>query len=344
MYMRAGTSKGPFLDLRDFPEDEQRRNALLLRMMGTPHKSQVDGIGGATPVTSKVVMVKPSSRSGVDVDYLFAQVGIDQAIVDTRPTCGNMMTGIGPFAIERGWVTPTGNVTTVRVYSLNTDAYIEIDVQTPDDQVNYTVGDAAIHGVPGTSAPIWMRWFDVGGATTGHLLPTGNLRDVIQGVEVSVIDAANLIMLLTAEQLGLSGTEREETFQSGSDLMIQIESIRREAGKLAGLGDVTDGVLPRIGILSKATSGGAVMSQYLTPRTLHPSHAVSGAIGVAVGCKLQGSVIDDVFSDNGEEKERIVIEHQAGSIPVDIGVEQTGIVNAGVLRTARKLMDGFVYV
>ena len=344
MYMRAGTSKGPFLDLRDFPEDEVKRNAMLLRMMGSPHKTQVDGIGGATPVTSKVVLVRPSSHDGVDVDYLFAQVGIEQAVVDTRPTCGKMMTGIGPFAIERGWVTPDGEETTVRVYSLNTNAYIEIDVQTPAKKVNYTAGNAAIHGVPGTSAPIWMRWYDVGGATTGHVLPTGNARDTIQGIDVSIVDAANLILLIPAEQLGLRGTEREEVFQPGSDFMIHLESIRREAGMLAGMGDVSESVLPRIAILSAASSGGAVMSQYLTPHTLHPSHAVSGAIGVATGCKIRGSVVQNVFTDNGEDKERIVIEHQAGVIPVDIEVGKTQKVNAGVLRTARKLMDGYVYV
>ncbi len=345
--MRAGTSKGPFLDLRDLPAEEKAREAVLLRLLGSPDSRQVDGIGGATPVTSKVVMVRPSKKSGIDVDYLFAQVDINKPFVDTKPTCGNMMTGIGPFAIEQGWVKPALEETIVRVYSLNTGAYIEIMVPTPAGKVNYTDGEAVIHGVPGTAAPIWMQWYDVGGATTGSLFPTGRKKDIIKRVAVSVVDAANLIMLMTAESLGLSGEEKEEAFEPGGRRMKFIESIRREAGVLAGLGDVSESVLPRVGILSPAKADGSVKSQYLTPHTLHPSHAVSGAIGVATGCKVPGTVAEGVCRQNGLAAERLVIEHQAGVIPVDLEIEsregEIRVVKAGVLRTARKIMEGYLY-
>jgi 4-oxalomesaconate tautomerase len=345
--MRAGTSRGPFLDLRDLPTDIAERDKVLLKIMGSPDKNQIDGIGGATFVTSKVVMVQPSEREGIDVDYLFAQVIIDKPIVDTNPTCGNMMSGVAPFAIEQGWVKATHPETTVMVYNFNTDSTIEMVVQTPNGEVNYTDGDFAIDGVPGTGAPIVMNAFGIAGGATGKLFPTGKQREVIHGIDVSIVDAGNLMLLLKAEDIGLTGLEDEAFFEQNVELMQRIEAIRLEAGLLAGMGDVSDSVLPKVGILSKARVGGTVKSQYLTPHSLHPSHAVSGATCIGAAAKCKGTIAADLASVGEEDREKIVVEHPSGVIPVQIHVSGKGddftVISAGTLRTARKIMDGNVY-
>ncbi len=346
-YMRSGTSRGPFLDLQDLPSDVQARDAILLKIMGSPDKKQVDGLGGGITVLSKVVMVQPSERKGVDVDYLFAQVFIDKPIVDTKPTCGNMMTGVGPFAIEKGWIKATHPETRVRVYNFNTDSRIEIVVQTPNREVDYCGGDFCIDGVKGTGSPILMNMFEPVGGATGRLFPTGKRKEMIQGVEVSIVDAGNLMLLIKATDLGLTGLEDKAFFAEHEELMAQIESIRLEAGLRAGLGDVSESVLPKVGLLYKACVGGTIKSQYLTPRTLHPTHAVSGAVCIGTAAKAKGTVAAELAKVTDDNFERIVIEHPSGVIPVEIEVSGEGedftVVKAGTLRTARKIMDGFVY-
>lgn len=346
-FMRAGTSKGPFLDLRDLPLKETSRDEILLKIMGSPDKKQIDGIGGAAFVTSKLVMVQPSERPGIDVDYLFAQVIIDKPIVDTKPTCGNMMSGVAPFAVEKGWVTPTSPETTVMVYNFNTQSTIEMLVQTPNGKVNYTDGNLKIDGVPGNGAPILMRMSDVAGGATGKLFPTGNRKDVIHELEVSVVDAGNLMMLVKATDLGLTGLEDSTFFEENKNLMSRIESLRVEAGLKAGMGDVSESVLPKVGILSAPRAGGNIKSQYLTPRFLHPTHAVSGAVCIGTAIKAAGTVAAEVATVSTALKEKIIVEHPSGVIPVEMEVAGVGdeftVVKAGTLRTARKLMDGYVY-
>ena len=345
--MRAGTSRGPFLDLRDLPSNSEERDQILLKIMGSPDKKQIDGLGGAVSVTSKVVMVQPSQREGIDVDYLFAQVFIDQAIVDTKPTCGNMMSGVAPFAVEQGWVKATHPETKVKVYNFNTDSTIEMLVQTPNGQVNYTKGDFSIDGVAGTGAPILMNLSNIAGGATGKLFPTGNRRDTINGLDVSLVDAGNMMMLVKAEDLGLTGLEDKAFFAGNEALMARIETTRREAGVKAGMGDVSNSVLPKVGILSKARVGGTIKSQYLTPHALHPTHAVSGAVCIGTASKAAGTVAADLAVVNDQHFEKIIIEHPSGVIPVNIEVSGEGeaftVVTAGTLRTARKLMDGYVY-
>jgi len=344
--MRAGTSRGPFLDLRDLPNDISDRDKILLKIMGSPDKKQIDGLGGAAFVTSKVVMVQPSEREGIDVDYLFAQVIIDKPIVDTKPTCGNMMSGVAPFAIEKGWVKPTHPETKVMVYNFNTQSTIEMVVQTPNGTITYA-GDFAIDGVPGTGAPILMNMTGIDGGATGKLFPTGNRRDTINGLEVSVVDAGNLMVLFKAEDLGLTGLEDKAFFENNNELMAKIEAIRCEVGSKIGMGDVSESVLPKVGILSKARFGGTIKSQYLTPRFLHPTHAVSGAVCIGTACKAKGTVAADLANVNGEAFEKIILEHPCGVIPVNIEIEGEGdnfmVKIAGTLRTARKIMDGYVY-
>ena len=346
-YMRAGTSRGPFLDLRDLPDDPGERDKVLLRIMGSPDAKQIDGLGGATVITSKVVMVQPSAREGIDVDYLFAEVFIDQPIVDSKPTCGNMMTGVGPFAVERGWVEANDPETRVMIYNFNTDSTIEVVLQTPNKMINYCYGDLEIDGVPGTGAPVLMNLYNLAGGATSKLFPTGSRKDMINNVAVSIVDAGNLMVLLAAEELELTGREDRIFFEEDNGLMTKIETIRLKAGLLAGLGDVSNCVLPKVGILSPPLKSGTIKSQYFTPHALHPSHAVSGAICISTACKAKGTVADEIARLGNEAQDTIIVEHTCGVLPVQILVTGVGddftVVKAGILRTARKIMDGFVY-
>lgn len=346
-FMRAGTSRGPFLDLRDLPTDIKKRDSILLKIMGSPDPRQIDGLGGTETVTSKVVMVQPSKRKGVDVDYLFAQVDINNPIVDTTPPCGNMMAGVGPFAIEKGWVKATIPETKVMVYNINTNSIIEEIVQTPNGFVTYN-GDTKIDGVPGTAAPVVMNLYDQVGGKTGKLFPTGKVKEQINGTEVTLMDAGMPMVLIKASDLGLTGSEDAAFFEKEKALMEKIEKIRLEAGKLMGFGDVKESVLPKVGILSKPQFGGNhIKSQYLTPHTLHPAHAVTGAICISTALKIKGTVAAETGIANEAGTEVIIIEHPSGVIEIKVEMEtingQLTLKKAGTLRTVRKIMDGNVY-
>jgi 4-oxalomesaconate tautomerase len=345
-YMRGGTSKGPFFDMRDLPADVKKRNDILLKVMGSPDATQIDGLGGTVTVTSKVVMAMPSTRKGIDVDYLFAQIDIKNPVVDTTPPCGNMMAGVGPFAIEKGWVKATIPETKVMVYNINTKSIIEEIVQTPNGVVEYN-GNMKIDGVPGTAAPVVLNLFDQVGGKTGKLMPTGKIKEQIQGIDVTLLDAGSTMMLVKASDLGMDGTEGSDFFEKNKDLMKKIEAMRMEAGQRMGLGDVTNSVLPKVGILSKPRGSGNITSRYLTPHTLHPSHAVTGAICIGTALKIKGSVAAEVGTTNGQPTEMIVIEHPAGVIEVNIEIEQKGesinVKKAGTIRTVRKIMTGTVF-
>lgn len=347
MYMRGGTSKGPFFDMRDLPQDINERNKFLLKVMGSPDVKQIDGLGGTVTVTSKVVMAQPSTRKGIDVDYLFAQIDIENPVVDTTPPCGNMMAGVAPFAIEKGWVKATIPETKVMVYNINTKSVIEEIVQTPKGKVEYN-GTMHIDGVPGTAAPVVMNLFDQVGGKTGKLMPTGKIKEQIQGIDVTLLDAGSTMVLIKASDLGMDGTEGEDFFKKNKALMTKIENIRLEAGQRMGLGDVKESVLPKVGILSKPRKQGSnITSRYLTPHTLHPSHAVTGAICIGTALKIKGSVASEVAVTNGQDKEMIVIEHPSGVIEVNIELEKKGdVINVkkvGTVRTVRKIMEGKVY-
>jgi 4-oxalomesaconate tautomerase len=346
-YMRGGTSKGPFFDKRELPSNRKDRDAILLKVMGSPDHNQIDGLGAAVTVTSKVVMAEPSKRPNIDVDYLFAQVDIDNPIVDTLPPCGNMMAGVGPFAIEKGWVKATIPETRVRIFNINTNSVIEEIVQTPNGKVEYS-GNAQIDGVPGTAAPIIMNLSDQVGGKTGKQLPTGKFKEIINGIEVSIIDAGSLMVLIKAKDLGLVGSENKAFFDENKELMKKLEAIRLEAGLRAGMGDVSESVLPKIGILSSPSDvKHNIRSLYLTPKTLHPSHAVTGAICVGAALKLKGTVASEVGKENGELREFVIIEHIAGVIEVNIEMKNTDkglqLDKAGTLRTVRKIMEGYVF-
>lgn len=346
-YMRGGTSKGPFFDKRDLPSNKQERDAIILKVMGSPDERQIDGLGAAVTVTSKVVMAEPSKRPGIDVDYLFAQVDILNPIVDTLPPCGNMMAGVGPFAIEKGWVKATIPETRVMIYNINTNSTIEEIVQTPNGKVKYD-GDTHIDGVPGTAAPVILNLFDLVGGKTGKQFPTDKTKEIINGVEVTIIDAGQTMVLLKAQDVGMKGDEDEAFFVRNKELMGKLEAIRLEAGRRAGMGDVKDNVLPKIGILSAPKDPKHnIQGRYLTPKTLHPSFAVTGSIAVGTALKVKGTVAAEVGKENGQNRELVIIEHPSGVIEANIEMKQkeNGLLleKAGTIRTVRKIMEGYVF-
>ncbi|MGB7300271.1 MAG: 4-oxalomesaconate tautomerase [Burkholderiaceae bacterium] len=347
VFMRGGTSRGPFLMASDLPADPATRDAVLLRIMGSPDARQIDGLGGATTVTSKVAIVSPSQRPDADIDYLFAQVDIDQNKVDTAPTCGNMLAGVAAFAIEEGLVSATPGTTELVVHNVNTGSLIDAVVRTPDGYVTYE-GDCAIAGVPGTAAPIDLRFRNISGSKTGALLPTGNLRDIIDAVEVTCFDAAMPMVLANAASFGLTACEANDEITANSVFMAKMQSIRHQAGKLMGLGDVTESVIPKFGIVAPPRNGGHFSSRYLTPWQCHPAYAVSGSICASACAAMPGTVVADVVKADNRFPNVVEIEHPSGSIEVSLKTTGSGdqfeVISGGALRTARRLMDGNVYV
>jgi 4-oxalomesaconate tautomerase len=346
IFMRGGTSRGPYFKAEDLPKDVAARDRVLLAAMGSPDPRQIDGLGGADTLTSKVAIVSKSARPGVDLDYLFAQVDIGKPIVDTNPSCGNMLAGVAPFGIETGMIAAQDGETRVMIYNVNTEARIEAVVQTPGKSVQYT-GDARIDGVPGTAAPIILNFMDVVGSISGKLLPTGNVRDVINGIEVTCIDVAMPMIMMRAKDFGLTGTEGRAEINPNKELFAKIEPIRRKAGEMMGFGDVTDKVIPKVGLLSAPRDGGTITSRYLTPHALHAAHAVTGAVCVSTACALEGSIAHELAKPDDANPRTIWIEHPSGQ--VDVLLQTTGKgadmdVVAGTLRTARPIMKGEVLV
>ncbi|MDO5614087.1 MAG: 4-oxalomesaconate tautomerase [Paracoccus sp. (in: a-proteobacteria)] len=347
MVMRGGTSKGPYFRMDDLPADEAARDRMLLAVMGSPDLRQIDGIGGADTLTSKVAIVGPSSRQGVDVDYLFAQVSITDPVVDTAPSCGNILAAVGPFAIERGMVAATGGETRVVIHNLNTSSRIEAIVQTDADGVVYD-GDTAIAGVPGTAAAVRLNFMDIVGSKTDALLPTGQLREQIDGVDVTLIDVAVPMMIVRAADMGKTGYETPDELDADRDFFTRIEAMRREAGQRMGLGDVAGKVIPKIGIIAAPKGDGHIAARYLVPHKTHAAFAVTGALCVSTVAMLQGSVSDGLaLRPEGEDRE-ILIEHPSGMIDVALRTQGQGadlqVVSAGAIRTARKLLTGEVFV
>lgn len=344
--MRGGTSKGPFFSAADLPTEPELRDAVLMRLMGTPDARQIDGVGGASTTTSKVAIVSKSAHEWAEVDYLFAQVDIEVAQVDTSPTCGNMMAAVGPYAIESGLVPATAPETRVRIRNTNTDSLIEAIVQTPNGAVNYE-GDAEISGVPGSSAPITLRFMEIVGSKTGKLLPTGNLQDVIGGMPVSCVDVAMPMVIMRAGDFGKTCFETPDELHSDREFMHKLEAIRREAGALMGFGDVADSVIPKVGLIAAPRAGGNIASRYFTPHKCHPAYAVSGAICVSATCAMPSTIASEFVNKTDEFPAQAVIEHPSGQIQVGLEFEDGDpmrLIAGTILRTARKLFAGEVFV
>lgn len=338
--MRGGTSKGPFFLASDLPADPAARDAVLLSVMGSGHPLQIDGIGGGNPVTSKVAIIGPGSVPGADVDYLFAQVRVDQNIVDTSPNCGNMLAAVAPFAIEAGLVKALSDRTRVRIHNVNTHKMIEADLATPNGKVCY-LGEARIDGVPGHAAPIALSFLDAAGARTGKLLPTGSATDVIDGIALTAIDCAMPMIILAAEDLGVTGHETAAQLNADRDLLARLEDLRRKAGAAMGMGDVSGLVIPKPVLFSPATRGGNFAVRYFMPQECHPSLATTGAVGIATAAITQGTVLAQRFGQPLLPT-TIAIEHPSGQLDVKLE-ERNGQVVAGIIRTARRLFEGHVF-
>ncbi|MEO6093896.1 MAG: 4-oxalomesaconate tautomerase [Novosphingobium sp.] len=343
MWMRGGTSKGGYFLADDLPDDRASRDALLLRVMGSPDPLQIDGMGGADPLTSKVAVVRRSARPGIDVDYLFLQVFVDQAIVTDAQNCGNILAGVGPFAIERGLVSAASGETRVAIYMDNTGQVAVATVQTPGGRVTYA-GDAVIDGVPGTHAPVPIEFRDTAGSSCGALLPTGNAADAIDGVAVTLIDNGMPCVVMKASDVGITGYEDRASLDANDALKRRIEAIRLQAGPLMNLGDVVGKSVPKMMLVAPPRLGGAVTVRSFIPHRAHASIGVLGAVSVATACLIAGSPAAELAQVPSGSRKVMSIEHPTGEMSCIFEVDDAGAVkSAALLRTARKLMDGVVY-
>ena len=340
MWMRGGTSKGAYFLADELPGE---RNNFLLRIMGSPDARQIDGMGGADPLTSKVAVVSQSKRPGIDVDYLFLQVSVDQALVSDAQNCGNILAGVGPFAIERGLVAATGDSTRVSIFMENTGQTAIATIATQGGLPIYS-GGARIDGVPGSAAVIPLEFQDTAGSTCGALLPTGNAVDKIEGVAVTMIDNGMPVVVLSAESIGISGQETREALDSNTDLKKKLEQIRLACGPLMNLGDVGEKTVPKMTMVSPSTQGGCISTRTFIPHRCHASIGVLGAVSVATACLCPGSPAAAIATIPDGHKKTLSVEHPIGETTIMATTDTTGSVSAAaILRTARKLFDGRIF-
>ena len=356
MLMRGGSSKGLYFLAGDLPTSPVERDSLLLHVMGSPDARQIDGLGGAHPLTSKVAVVSGSSHPDADVDYLFLQVGVDEALVSDRQNCGNILAGVGPFAVERGLVAidPSATETMVSIRMVNTGSVATATFPVRNGQPVYT-GETTISGVPGTAAAIHLDFQDIAGGSTGALLPTGNVVDVINGVPCTLVDNGMPVVVMHAAALGVTGYESCGQLESNADLLPMLEQIRLEAGKLMNLGDVTDSTVPKLTMVAAARDGGHLCTRTFIPHRCHEAIGVLGAVSVATAALLPGSpaaelmtATDVAVAGTGRAGiGTVTLEHPTGSFDAAVSIHVDGdsivVERAGIIRTARKLMDGTVY-
>ena len=348
--MRGGTSKGLYFLSRDLPADRLTRDRVLLAAMGSPDARQIDGVGGAHPLTSKVAVIGPSSRPDADIDYLFLQVVVDRAEVSDAQNCGNILAGVGPFAIENGLVPAAGATTRVRIHMVNTASVAVAHVPTPRGRVDYQ-GDARIDGVPGTAAAIPLDFLDVAGSSCGSLFPTGNVVDVVDGIEVTCIDNGMPVVLIAAADLGKSGAESPAELEADAVLKERVERIRRALGPRMNLGDVARKTVPKMTLVAPPRAGGALSTRTFIPHRVHEAIGVLGAVSVATAVVAAGTVAARVASVGAAAHSgprSFEIEHPTGFFTVEIEASGTGpaleVRRAALLRTARLLMRGEVFV
>jgi len=345
MLMRGGTSKGAYFLADDLPADRHERDDLLLRIMGSPDPRQIDGIGGAHPLTSKVAVVSPSQLPRIDVDYLFLQVVVDEPVVTDRQNCGNLLAGIGPFAVERGLVPGGEEETKVRIRMVNSNGIVTAKFPTPGGRPRYS-GDAAIDGVPGTAAPVVLDFEESAdsGASAG-VLPTGNVTDVFRGITVTCVDNGMPVVVVAASSFGKTGYESVAELEADEELNGRVQELRLEAGKAMGLGDVSGTTVPKISLVAPPAAGGTISTRTFIPVRVHESIGVLGAVSVGTAVMLPGAVGSDLAAP--PEGSRLSIEHPSGALQVEVELDTTttppAMVRSGVVRTARKLFDGRVF-
>ena len=352
MYFRGGTSKGPCFLRDDLPKDTKKRDEVLLSLMGSPDPGgrQIDGIGGGDSLSNKVVIVGKSERPGIDIDYLLCQVHIKNAIVETSLNCGNMLSAVAPFAIERQLVKAQHPKTMVRIYNENTGVIMESTVKTPNSQISYE-GDTHIDGVPGTGSPIELTFLNAVGSKTGVLLPTGHVVDDMNGILVSCVDVAVPLVIARAQELGKTGYESKKELDDDREFMARLEKLRRFVAQKMGFGDVSHSVSPKICMLAPPRFGGVITSRYFTPFDCHDAHAVSAGLCLAAATLIPGTVAHQMANVENMKKEgadvEIMIEHASGVIATIVTTattEGTLFPKASFIRTARPLFDGCVYV
>ncbi|NEA17309.1 4-oxalomesaconate tautomerase [Streptomyces halstedii] len=352
LFMRGGTSRGPFFDARLLPDDPGLRNAVLLAVMGSPDLRQIDGIGGAHPLTSKIGLVRPATDDANDLEWTFAQVQPGGEDVDTSSNCGNMLAAVLPFAVETGMITPTGDRTTARVLTRNTGMVAEITVATPADPagaryVSYE-GRARIDGVPGSAAPIEIAFLDTAGSVAGSLLPTGRVRDTLEvpgvgPVDVTLIDNGQPLAIVAAERLGATGYETPAEIDADDALRARVEALRLVCGAAMGLGDVTTRNYPKMTLVAPPRHGGTLSTRSLIPRLCHQSIGVLAAVTAATACVLDGSVAHDVAATVAGTRPAVSVEHPSGEFTVTLARDPGDprlITRSALLRTARLLMAG----
>jgi 4-oxalomesaconate tautomerase len=343
--MRGGTSKGLYFNAADLPSERGLRDRVLLAAMGSPDSRQIDGAGGAHPLTSKVAVISRSTRADADVDYLFLQVVVDRAEVSDSQNCGNILAGVGPWAIENGLVPVAGATTPVRIHMVNTGSLAVAHVSTPQGAVEYE-GAARIDGVPGTAAPIPLEFLDVAGSSSGSLLPTGSVTDAFEGVEITCIDNGMPVIVVRAADLGVTGAESPAQLEANAALVAKVERLRLAFGPRMNLGDVTRKTVPKISLVSAPRNGGSISTATFIPHRVHEAIGVLGAVSVATACAIPGSVAAQVAQRKVASK-RIEVEHPSGFFTVDVEVEPGDPITvrgAALLRTARKLLRGDVFV
>lgn len=342
IWMRGGTSKGGIFNAADLPSDPAKRDQVLLEVMGSPDDRQIDGMGGADPLTSKVGIVKKSSHPECDVDYLFLQVFVDQAIVTDSQNCGNILAAVGPYAIEQGFVSITEDVTQVSVFMENTGQIAVLQVQTPDGKVTYK-GGSSIDGVPGTSAPVTCEFKETAGSTCGALYPSGNLKDSVDGVDVTLIDNGMPVVILRASDFGISGTESRDELDGNTALKRRLEDIRLQVGPLMNLGDVTEKSVPKMSLVSAPMHHGCISTRTFIPHRCHASIGVLGAVSVATAAITPGTVAYPLAEVPDGDEKTLPVEHPTGEMTVVAYMNGDGLQSAALLRTARKLFEGTVY-
>ena len=356
--MRGGTSRGLYFDASDLPADTAVRDRVLLSVMGSPDMRQINGVGGAHPLTSKVAVLSKSNHPDADIDYLFLQVAVDKAEVSDVQNCGNILAGVGPWAIEQGIVSAADGTTDVRIHMVNSGALAVATVNTPDKVVAYH-GDARIDGVPGTGAPVPLNFLDVAGSNCGALLATGNVVDTVNDIEMTCIDNGMPVVVMRASDFGKTGYETPEQLESDDKLKARIEEIRLVIASRMNLGDVSNKTVPKMCLISAPAKGGAVCTRNFIPHRVHEAIGVLGAVSVATACLLPGSVADGIaitentaLDSNAEQAgsgtKNIEVEHPTGSFTIAMVVDNSGgtpeVKQAALLRTCRKLFAGEVYV
>ena len=345
-WMRGGTSKGAYFLARDLPAGEAERDALLLSVMGSPDPRQIDGIGGADPLTSKVAVVSVSERPDADIEYLFLQVFVDRAIVTDRQNCGNILSGVAQFAVEKGLIRASDGRTEVAVHMVNSGQVAGVTIETPGGAVTYQ-GSARIDGVPGTAAPVLQDFPQAAGSTCGALLPSGSAADVIDGVELTCIDNGMPVVVVRASDLGVTGYESREDLDADEALKERLESIRLQAGPLMNLGDVENKSVPKMALVAPPRGGGAIATRTFIPHRCHASIGVLGAVSVATACMIPGSTAHTLARVPDGDEKLVAVEHPSGetSVMMDVAMDNgtLKVRRAAVLRTARKLFEGRVF-